>query len=95
MTLCSTSLVPPAMGHYLAAAIPGASLEIESGEVHVLMGPNGSGKSTLAHALMGRPEYEVTSGSVTIDGPSAVISRLMTPCRLPAPLLRVHRTGYR
>ncbi|TMK60563.1 MAG: Fe-S cluster assembly ATPase SufC [Actinobacteria bacterium] len=49
-------------------ALHGVSLEIESGEVHVLMGPNGSGKSTLAHALMGRPEYEVTSGSVTIDG---------------------------
>jgi Fe-S cluster assembly ATP-binding protein len=32
------------------------------------MGPNGSGKSTLAHALMGRPEYEVVEGSVTLDG---------------------------
>ncbi|MGH9042811.1 MAG: Fe-S cluster assembly ATPase SufC, partial [Acidimicrobiia bacterium] len=33
-----------------------------------LMGPNGSGKSTLAHALMGHPDYEVTGGSVTLDG---------------------------
>ena len=32
------------------------------------MGPNGSGKSTLAHVLMGRGDYEVTGGSVTIDG---------------------------
>ena len=32
------------------------------------MGPNGSGKSTLAHVLMGRPGYEVTSGSISIDG---------------------------
>jgi Fe-S cluster assembly ATP-binding protein len=32
------------------------------------MGPNGSGKSTLAHALMGRGDYEVTGGSVTLDG---------------------------
>ena len=32
------------------------------------MGPNGSGKSTLAHVLMGRPGYEVMSGSVTLDG---------------------------
>jgi Fe-S cluster assembly ATP-binding protein len=32
------------------------------------MGPNGSGKSTLAHVLMGRPGYEVTSGSVRLDG---------------------------
>jgi Fe-S cluster assembly ATP-binding protein len=46
----------------------GVDLEIESGEVHALMGPNGSGKSTLSHALMGRAEYRVTSGAVTIDG---------------------------
>src|SRR5689334_15497141 len=32
------------------------------------MGPNGSGKSTLSHALMGRGDYTVTGGSVTIDG---------------------------
>src|SRR5438105_3589752 len=32
------------------------------------MGPNGSGKSTLAHALMGSDDYEVTHGSVSIDG---------------------------
>ncbi|MCU1426401.1 MAG: FeS assembly ATPase SufC [Actinomycetia bacterium] len=46
----------------------GVNLEVRSGEVHALMGPNGSGKSTLAHALMGRSDYEVTGGSVTIDG---------------------------
>jgi Fe-S cluster assembly ATP-binding protein len=46
----------------------GVDLEVHSGEVHALMGPNGSGKSTLSHALMGRGDYEVVSGSVTIDG---------------------------
>src|SRR5215471_16339600 len=46
----------------------GVDLEVRSGEVHALMGPNGSGKSTLAHALMGRGDYEVTGGSVTVDG---------------------------
>src|SRR5882757_7475697 len=46
----------------------GVSLEVSSGEVHALMGPNGSGKSTLSHVLMGHPEYEVTGGSVTLDG---------------------------
>ncbi len=46
----------------------GVTLEVRSGEVHALMGPNGSGKSTLAHALMGHPDYEVTGGSVTLDG---------------------------
>lgn len=46
----------------------GVDLEVASGEVHALMGPNGSGKSTLSHVLMGRADYEVTSGSATIDG---------------------------
>ncbi len=46
----------------------GVDLEVASGEVHALMGPNGSGKSTLAHVLMGRSDYEVTGGSVTLDG---------------------------
>ena len=46
----------------------GVDLEVRSGEVHALMGPNGSGKSTLSHALMGRADYDVTAGSITIDG---------------------------
>ncbi len=46
----------------------GIDLTIKSGEVHAVMGPNGSGKSTLSHVLMGRPGYQVTGGSVTIDG---------------------------
>ncbi len=46
----------------------GVDLDVRSGEVHAVMGPNGSGKSTLSHVLMGRSDYEVTAGSVTIDG---------------------------
>lgn len=46
----------------------GIDLELKSGEIHAVMGPNGSGKSTLAHVVMGRPNYEVLGGSVTIDG---------------------------
>jgi Fe-S cluster assembly ATP-binding protein len=46
----------------------GVDLTIRRGGVHALMGPNGSGKSTLSYALMGHPRYEVTEGSVTIDG---------------------------
>jgi Fe-S cluster assembly ATP-binding protein len=46
----------------------GVDLELASGEVHAIMGPNGSGKSTLSHVLMGRGDYEVTEGSVTLDG---------------------------
>ena len=48
--------------------LKGVTLEVKSGEVHVIMGPNGSGKSTLAHALMGRPGTTITSGSISIDG---------------------------
>lgn len=46
----------------------GVDLTIGSGEVHVVMGPNGAGKSTLSAVVMGKPGYEVHSGSVTLDG---------------------------
>ena len=46
----------------------GIDLELKSGEVHAIMGPNGSGKSTLSHVLMGKPGYEVTGGSIHLDG---------------------------
>jgi len=46
----------------------GVDLTIGSGEIHAIMGPNGSGKSTLAYSLAGHPKYQVTSGTVTLDG---------------------------
>ncbi len=46
----------------------GVDLTVNSGETHAIMGPNGSGKSTLAYSLAGHPKYEITSGSVTLDG---------------------------
>ncbi len=46
----------------------GLNLEIESGQVHAIMGPNGSGKSTLSYVLAGREGYEVTNGSVELNG---------------------------
>ncbi|XID93542.1 Fe-S cluster assembly ATPase SufC [Paenibacillaceae bacterium WGS1546] len=48
--------------------LKGIDLKINGGEVHAIMGPNGTGKSTLASALMGHPKYEVTEGSVTLNG---------------------------
>src|ERR671913_1145843 len=48
--------------------LDGLSLSVNAGEVHAIMGPNGAGKSTLSYVLGGRPGYEVTGGSVTLEG---------------------------
>jgi Fe-S cluster assembly ATP-binding protein len=48
--------------------VRGLSLSVPRGEVHAIMGPNGSGKSTLAKVLAGHPDYQVTRGSVSMDG---------------------------
>ena len=46
----------------------GVDLTISSNETHAIMGPNGSGKSTLAYSLAGHPKYQVTQGTVILDG---------------------------
>lgn len=50
------------------AILKGLDLEVKAGEVHAIMGPNGSGKSTLSYVLAGKDDYEVTDGSVTLEG---------------------------
>jgi len=51
-----------------SAILKGLNLEVPKGEVHAIMGPNGSGKSTLSKVIAGHEDYEVTGGSVTLDG---------------------------
>ena len=48
--------------------LKGVDLAIGPGEVHAIMGPNGSGKSTMSYVLAGREGYEVTGGTVRLDG---------------------------
>lgn len=48
--------------------LKGVNLTINGGELHAIMGPNGTGKSTLAAVIMGHPQYEITKGSIHLDG---------------------------
>ena len=64
-TLVITNLQVSVAGNQI---LNGVNLTISSGEVHAVMGPNGAGKSTLSAAIMGKPGYVITGGSVTLDG---------------------------
>ncbi|MCL7762067.1 Fe-S cluster assembly ATPase SufC [Polaribacter sp. Z014] len=48
--------------------LKGLNLEVKAGEVHAIMGPNGAGKSTLANIIAGKEDYEVTAGTIELNG---------------------------
>lgn len=48
--------------------LKGVDININKGEVHVIMGPNGSGKSTLAAAIVGNPIFKVDNGKIFFKG---------------------------
>jgi Fe-S cluster assembly ATP-binding protein len=46
------------------------NLTVNTGVIAAIMGPNGSGKSTLAYVIAGKPDYEVLSGEIRLNGES-------------------------
>ncbi len=48
--------------------IKNVSFTLKPGTLTVCMGQNGSGKSSLANALAGHPNYQITSGALTLNG---------------------------
>ena len=48
--------------------LKGLDLEINKGEVNVIMGPNGSGKTTLSNTILNNPRYKITEGEIIFDG---------------------------
>ncbi len=69
------------------AAVRGVSLDIEAGEVVLIMGPSGSGKTTLL--LMLGALLKPTEGSIELDG--QVISELSEG---QLPQIRLHKFGF-
>ena len=48
--------------------LKGINLNINKGEIHVIMGPNGSGKTTTANAILNNPMYKKTKGTIIFNG---------------------------
>lgn len=56
--------------------LKGVNLELHENETLALLGPNGHGKSTLLSVIMGHPKYQVTEGSITLDGKDVLQMRV-------------------
>ena len=48
--------------------LKGINLNINKGEIHVIMGPNGAGKSTLANVILNNSIYTKISGKIDFEG---------------------------
>ena len=48
--------------------LKGLNLNVNPGEIHAIMGRNGSGKTTTANIIMGHPDFDITDGTVQLDG---------------------------
>lgn len=48
------------------------NLDINNGDIHVLMGPNGIGKSTICKAIMHHPDYKITKGKIIYNNEDLV-----------------------
>ena len=60
-------------------AVDHCSLDIEAGEICMIVGPSGCGKTTLLNAIAGF--HEITSGTITLDG--EVLCDAANPKALP------------
>ena len=48
------------------------NIELNPGELHVIMGPNGSGKSTLTNTIAGKDDYIVDKGDISLYNKSII-----------------------
>jgi len=48
------------------------SIEVNPGELHVIMGPNGSCKSTLTQTVAGKENYIINNGDIIYNGKSII-----------------------